>query len=167
MDYNRIRELVKKYWEGQTTIEEEEELKEFFFTAAELPQDLGIEQELFRHLREQSVLPLLEEDLTIKLRSQWKSRKRIWLPRHFLKYAALLVPLLVIGYLQLKQTKTKPPLAMDTDSFRDPKKALAETEKTLLLLSKNLDDGMASIQALKLFEPVKKARKTSKDHSNH
>ena len=167
MDYTKIRELVKKYWAGETSLNEEKQLIEFFSSADGCPQDLMKEKALFKFLGEESHVPDSKDDLTTKLRHVWEhpvktaphKSMKAW--RSVLKYAAVMVPLFVASYFLFLDKHPaqpqEPVVALDT--YTDPKQAIAETEKALMLLSKNMNDGLASVEALKLLKEVEKTHK--------
>jgi hypothetical protein len=84
-----------------------------------------------------------------------------------MKYAAIMIPLFLIGYFIVQKNRPEPAGTVQVDTFNDPQKAIAEAEKALLLLSKNMNDGLAELGTLKLFEEVKKSDKIKEQKSNH
>ena len=52
MDFNRIEELLAKYWECDTSLQEEEELKKFF-NSQEVPEHLMAYKSLFIYYEEE------------------------------------------------------------------------------------------------------------------
>ena len=157
MDYNKIRELLKKYWEGETSVEEERLLKDLLSQNNQLPKDLESEKKLFDYFKQERSVPALDEDLTERLKKQWKDEtpiKKLFAGKQWMKYAAVLIPLIVLGYFLVSTNSNK-----QTDTFDDPEKAIAETEKALLLLSRNMNDGMSQMQTFRLFDEIKKSEK--------
>lgn len=47
MDYNRIKNLLDRYWCGDTSVEEEHELKRFFSTHTDLPAEIEKDRKWF------------------------------------------------------------------------------------------------------------------------
>ena len=170
MDNDEIRRLLKKYWEGETELSEERFLKEFFTQTNSLPDDLKIYKDLFSYFRQEENIPELNEDLTESLKRYWHTPigtpiKKVPIWKKTLKWAAVIIPLIVIGYFIINGKRKEQIARIQTDSFDNPQKAIAETEKTLLLLSKNLSDGMAQIKTFKLLEELKNSKKFKEQNS--
>ena len=164
MDYDKVRKLLKKYWEGETDLAEERQLKDFFSQDRELPNDLKHEKSLFVYLKQGENASVPHYDPTEKLRKHWIESKEAPIKKmpwwkQSLKYAAVLVPLLLLGYYLINVNQNKQVITVQTDTFRDPKKAIAETEKALLLLSQNMNDGMSKMESFKLFDEVRNSKK--------
>lgn len=60
MDYQYIKQLLERYWEAETSQQEEEILK-IFFSQEELPEDLAKYKGLFDYQRQQASIGLGEE----------------------------------------------------------------------------------------------------------
>jgi len=164
MDNDEVRELLKKYWEGDTELSEENSLKEFFTQANSLTDDLKIYQDVFRYFKQEEKIPELNDDLAEGLKNYWQKPqeepvKKLPVWKKTLKWAAIIIPLIVAGYFILNRKQNEQIARIQTDSFDNPEKAIAETEKTLLLLSKNLSDGMAQMKTFKLVEELKNSKK--------
>ncbi|MGB8192556.1 MAG: hypothetical protein WCF67_11590 [Chitinophagaceae bacterium] len=164
MDYDKIRALLKKYWDGDTDLSEEQELKSFFAEHTDLPEDLKTEAGLFGYYRQEVSRPVLSEDITTKLRAQWANEKKsvfnkASFGRGLLRYAAVLAPLVLIGYFVVREKKVEERIVIQTDTFNDPQQAIAETEKALLLLSRNMNDGLSEMETIRGFEEVKNTSK--------
>jgi len=158
MDYNKIRALLEKYWEADTSLEEEALLRRFFVTHREaLPEDLREAAPLFGYFQAESEkeLPALPEASILPLR-----RARPW--QHWMKYAAMLLLLAGVGY-SIQQFRHKQQqldlYAWQQDTFTDPEKAYRETEKALELLARNLHKGTTQMEKLSYFnEATEKVR---------
>ncbi|WP_145718424.1 hypothetical protein [Chitinophaga japonensis] len=150
MDYNKIRALLEKYWEADTSLEEEALLRRFFVTHRDaLPEDLREAAPLFSYFQAESEkeLPALPDDRILPLR-----RARPW--QHWMKYAAMLLLLAGVGYSvqQFRQKQQQLDLsAWQQDTFTDPEKAYRETEKALELLARNLNKGTSQVEKLSYF----------------
>ena len=150
MEYNKIRELLERYWEGETSLEEEEMLRSFYAVEHnDLPADLLEAQPLFRYFTsaanvELPALPALELPPVI--------RQQPW--EHWMKYAAIFLIAIGLGYAgrqyQEKQHRIDVVLA-EKDTYDDPQKAFAATQKALRLLAKNLNKGTSQVQKLSYF----------------
>jgi hypothetical protein len=155
MEYNKIRELLEKYWEGESSLEDEEMLRSFY--AAEhtnLPADLLEAQPLFRYFKEEAnrMLPALPEIKTVIAQLPPIIRPKLY--EHWMKYAAVFLIAVGLGYAgrqyQEKQHRMDVVLAQK-DTYDDPEKAFAATQKALRLLAKNLNKGTSQVQKLSYF----------------
>jgi hypothetical protein len=148
MEYNKIRELLEKYWEGETSLEEEEMLRSFYTAEhKDLPADLLEAQPLFRYFSAEANLELPE----LPALTQFPP-VRAW--EHWMKYAAIFLIAIGLGYAgrqyQEKQRRIDVVLAQ-RDTYDDPQKAFAATQKALRLLAKNLNKGTSQVQKLSYF----------------
>ncbi|WP_160711114.1 hypothetical protein [Chitinophaga solisilvae] len=152
MDYKSISMLLEKYWEGETSLEEEAELREFFSTPhPDLPEALQEAAPLFGYFHEEAtrelVMPPVPE-LT-------NTAKVIALPvfRHWMKYAAVLLIGIGLGYAFRQHHQQEQLIAanMQRVNMDDPQRAFAETKKALQLLARNLNKGAGQMQKLAYF----------------
>lgn len=67
MNYEYIRELLDKFYNGETTREEELELTDFFSSAAELPAELEADRKVFAVLAEAQAFAEAPADLDEKI----------------------------------------------------------------------------------------------------
>ncbi|SHN39347.1 hypothetical protein [Chitinophaga sp. CF418] len=156
MEFNKVRELLDRYWDGTSTLEEEEVLRSFFSREiANLPADLKEAQPLFRYFAEESDIPMPvfpDIEMPVARTPERPVRQMIW--QHWMKYAAMLLVAVGIGYaarqVESKQDRIMASLS-EQDTFDDPEKAFAVTQKALQLLSRNLNKGTAQMQKLAYF----------------
>jgi hypothetical protein len=157
MEYNKIREILARYWEGETSLEEETALRHFFAEAAPgLPADLESARPLFAYFSVNDEVPVFDDSAM-----PWGASsngvhtlKSITPLQHWMKYAAILLMALGIGYgaRQYQQRQESIAVAaMKEDTFDDPQKALVFTQKALRILAKNLNKGTAQMQKLAYF----------------
>lgn len=156
MEFNKIRELLDRYWDGTSTLEEEEALRSFFSREiADLPADLKEAQPLFSYFAAEAEIPMpVFPDIEIAV-TQTPARpvkQLVW--QHWMKYAAMFLVAVGIGYAvrqaQIRQQQVMVAMAQE-DTFDDPEKAFAVTQKALQLLSRNLNKGTAQMQKLAYF----------------
>lgn len=149
MDF-KTSELLKKYWEAETSLQEEQELKELL--SASDDTELEEEKALFAHLSEKKEASLdesFDELLLAEINSQEKAKetKVISLKGYFREYAkiaAAVVVLLASGiYYQQQQQK----LVVE-DTFDNPELAYAELKKQLLIVSRYLNKGKETVSEL-------------------
>jgi len=146
MAYNEIRELLDRYWEGETSLAEEETLRRFFAENHEdLPKDLLEAQPMFRYFGAQAEVELPALPAIVVKTRPWE---------HWMKYAAVVLVAIGIGYAA-RQVKMKQEhidiVAGERDTYEDPEQAFAVTQKALKLLAKNLNKGTSQVQKLSYF----------------
>jgi hypothetical protein len=145
-----IRELLDKYLEGLSSLEEEKILREYFMRD-DVPKQLKSEAQWFNNASKQKVL---EEDVYSleKVMSQWvdqqeknenKLRIRFWA----LGIAAGLALLIGATFIfhQYRSAKT-------ADTYDDPQIAYLETKKVLLYVSQTLNKGTDKLQTVSRIE---------------
>jgi len=161
MEYNEIRELLTRYWEGETSLEEEALLRSFFAENQQgLPADLQDAAGLFGYFvmeagREEPALeemPAIEEKRTVVV-----SMPRPY--QHWMKYAAVLLLGAGLVYsgrqFRMKQEQVNDHSMAEAlnkaDTYEDPKEAYAATKKALELLAKNLNKGTTQAKKIAYF----------------
>lgn len=174
MDFNRIEELLAKYWECDTTLQEEEELKKFF-NGPDVPEHLLAYKSLFVYYHEEKkngqlddlfdeeVLKRIEE---VKNGSEEKKGKVVSLFYNIAKVAAVVLVVVTAGYF-VKQEYVDKKQEVDpylTDTFEDPQKAFEETKKALQMISANFKKGREQARKVSVFhEAQEKAKDIDKE----
>lgn len=146
MELNKIENIVEKYFQGETSIAEENELKEYF-SSPNVAQHLKQYQPIFGYFSQ-----VKEQKLTQEIPLQTKKRNVAWV-----SIAASVVVLLGIGtYFYLSEKKSAPVVAQtELGTYDDPEEALAATQKALALLSNNVNVGIESVHYIKEYEQSK------------
>lgn len=143
MEFNKIEVLLEKYFEGETSIAEEIELKNYFSSPNVAPH-LEQYQPLFGYF---SIAK--EQKYTQQIPLHSIKRKVAWL-----SIAASVVIMLGIGsyvYFNANVAKENNELG----SYDDPEEALAATQKALAMLSNNVNVGVESVQYIQVYENTK------------
>ena len=144
MESDKITLLVARYFEGETSVADEVELKKYF-TSSEIAPDLVQYKPLFQYLASNSSyefakgIPLLES----------KSNPIKWL-----SIAASVVVLLGVGWYAFSTYSTSKP-STDLGSFDDPQVAFEETQKALELLSTQVNTGIESVRYVQTYEDTR------------
>ncbi|BDU23343.1 MULTISPECIES: hypothetical protein [unclassified Flavobacterium] len=148
MELNKIENLLEKYFQGETTIAEEKELREYF-SSPNVAQHLEQYKSMFGYFSLAK-----EQKSTYEIPLQTKKRNVAWL-----SIAASAVILLGIGtyYFASEQSTTTTAVASKTElgTYDDPEEALKATQKALALLSNNVNVGIESVQYIKEYEQSK------------
>lgn len=139
MELHNIKQLLEKYFDGQTSIQEEKELKNYF-SSKNIVSELMQYQDMFGYFsKEQQTETQIEPTL-----KQKPNRKWLWM-------AASVVVLLGIGFTFLKHSVQ----SEDLGTFDNPEIAFEETQKALQLVAENLNKGKQKIEYIQEYENAK------------
>lgn len=146
MELNRIEDILEKYFQGETTIVEENQLKEYF-SSSNVAQHLEQYKPMFGYFSQ-----VKQQKSTHEIPLQTKKRNVAWL-----SIAASVVVLLSIGtYFYVSEKNTAPVVAQsELGTYDNPEEALKATQKALALLSNNVNVGIESVQYIKEYEQSK------------
>ena len=140
MELDRIEILLEKYFEGETSIAEENELKAYF-SSADVAQHLEHYKAMFGYFssaKEQK----FEQQIPLKS----KKLQVAWL-----SVAASVVILLGMFTFYNRNISH----SEDLGTYNDPEKAFEETQKALNLLSKNVNVGVESMHYVNEYQQSK------------
>jgi len=164
MDSKQLEQLLEKYWSCETSLEEERMLREHF--RGDVPENLKDTAELFRYFETQQTKSIGGSDfdgVVIKKIKQskleGKSAKMIF---NYARIAAgLLVVVTATYFVRQEVRKAYPPEVVDT--YSDPKLALEETKKALMMISKGFNKAQKEAGKIKAFnEAEEKLQKQTK-----
>ncbi|MCZ8090486.1 hypothetical protein [Flavobacterium sp.] len=144
MALDRIEKLVEKYFEGETSIAEEKELKTYF-SSTDVAQHLEQYKPVFGYF---SQAKQEQFTATISLKSKRKQKRLAWL-----SVAASLVVMLGIGFFAYQNTSD--PNQENLGVIDDPEIAFRETQKALALISKHVNTGIESVNYLGEYQQSK------------
>jgi hypothetical protein len=153
MDSKHIEELLEKYWNAETTLEQEQELRAFF-QSNNVPENLSEAAMLFRYFETEKSKKLNENfdaDVTKKLK-QRQGGKIVPMTNWFriARVAAGIVVVVAAVYLVGQEVRKRNPNEVaDTES--DPKLAFEETKKALLMISKNFHKAQKEASMINLL----------------
>lgn len=144
MALDRIEILIEKYFEGETSIAEEKELKAYF-SSSDVAQHLEQYKPVFGYFSQAK-----QEQFTasIPLKSRKKQKRLAWL-----SVAASLVVMLGIGFFAYQNTSE--PTEENLGVIDDPEIAFKETQKALALISKHVNTGIESVNYLGEYQQSK------------
>jgi hypothetical protein len=145
-----IRELLDKYLEGTTSLEEEKILKEYF-NRSEIPRELKAEAEWFEHASRQHVsneeVRSLETWMTQWVENQEHNTRKIHLRTWTMGIAAGLIILAGTAFFLQHYRASK-----TGDTYQDPQMAYLEARKVLLYVSQTLNKGTDKLQTVSRFQ---------------
>jgi hypothetical protein len=162
MEYHAIEEILNRYLEGESTLEEEMLLKKYF-SQDDLPQEQREMQEMFRYLTEaqkESAPPFdVTADLNSLIEKEWQKETRNRF-RHVLAWVGSAAAVLVLAVGIFRYT-SKPEYVIK-DTYKDPKLAYAETKRALLKISRTMNHKTANLKYLsKIDESFKQVNKVA------
>ena len=148
MDSKRLEELLQRYWECETSLEEEQELREYFCTE-QVPEQWKEASTLFHYFekqRKQTLTGTFDESVVTKINAP-KGRMMSLVQISLRIAAGVAVVLAAVFFVRQEIRKNSNELVLE-DTYDDPEKALEETKKALMMISKGF--GRAEAQAKKI-----------------
>jgi len=148
MDSKKLEELLQKYWDCETSLEEQQQLREYF-CSVNVPEQWKETAALFHYFEQQKQKSVNEQfDRTMLGRIKTSPKGKVTnLVQTSLRIAAGVAVLVAAVFFVRQEIRNNDAVAME-DTFDDPKKALEETKKALLMISKGF--GRAEQQAKKI-----------------
>ena len=166
MDSRRIEELLNKYWECETSLEEEQQLREFF-NGTHVPEQFKEAAVLFRYFRENKKKSIADTGFENKItRKLQPSKSKIYhLTYNAMRIAAGIAVLMVaVWFIKTEVRKSTPQEIVDT--YDDPQLAFEETKKALLMISKGFGQAEEEAKKINLFnEAQEEIQKSPKAES--
>ena len=162
MDSKEIDQLLEKYWECQTSLEDEALLKEYF-NGADIDAKYDEVSDLFKYYAHEKTQVELGDDFNEKVlaslqtgtASSIKGPARIGrvikLFGDIAKVAAVGLIIVTAGYFIKQEVEKEDAQPLLTDTFEDPQKAFEETKKALQLISKNFNKGRKQAKKVATF----------------
>jgi len=149
MDFKNVEELLKKYWNCETTLEEEKQLRDYF-GGDSIPDQWKDTAPLFRYFEEakkKSINDLAFEGEVMRKVHAPNQGRVVKLVYSAMKIAAGLAVVIAATWIIRSEIRESTPQAV-VDTYEDPKLAFEETKKALLMISKSF--GTAEEQARKI-----------------
>lgn len=143
MEFDKMEALLEKYFEGETSIAEENELKDYF-SSSDVAPHLEQYRPLFGYFAEAKEQKLMNNVHLIS-----KKPKGAWL-----SIAASIAVLIAVGtYTYFSSNSVKENKELGT--YDDPEEAFEATQKALAMLSNNVNVGVEGVQYLQVYEVTK------------
>ena len=168
MDSNRLKELLGRYWNGESTLEEEQQLRDHFSTS-EIPEELKETAALFKYFEQSKKKSLtdISFDRTIveKIHKPAAAKGRVAsIVFNAMKIAAGIAVLMVaIWFVRTEVRQSTPQEVVDT--YDDPKMAFEETKKALLMISKSFGSAEKQAKKINMFNDAKEEIQRRKKES--
>ena len=146
---SEIGRLLEKFYEGETTLREERELKAYF-ASGEVPDDLRSEADYFDYLAAAKEEGAHKRPIIFMEPKQDRKKPGMWM-RPLMVAASLMLIISVTGVIYQQQQQSRRDI-MVLQSEDDVELAYQETKKALLLISGQLKKGEQGVQELSHFD---------------
>lgn len=143
MESVKIENLLEKYFQGETSIAEENELRNYF-SSPDVAQHLEQYKPIFGYFSLAK-----EHQFTPEIPPKSKKRNVAWI-----SIAASVVVLLGIGTYAYYSADVANK-SQDLGTYDDPEEAFRATQKALSLLSDNVNVGIESVQYIQVYQTTK------------
>ena len=153
MDSKNLEQLLEKYWNCETTLEEEQQLRTFFQNGS-IPDAMKDTTTLFRFFEAEKNKTLqenFEKTVTKELR-QRQGGKIISMVSfaNIARIAAGVLVMVVATYFIRQEVRKSYPQELQ-DTYSDPKMALEETKKALMMISNSFNKAQRDAGKIKAF----------------
>lgn len=146
MDSKIIDQILDKYWEGETSLQEEAQLREYF-AQDDVPAKYDSIKPMFQFFKQEQEAYLngdFDERLSSKLKAVEKQEPKAKSLTFYIRRVAAIAAILVGVFFVTNKVYTSidpPGVAMSDDEKKEAKLAYAEAKAALLLISKKLNKG--------------------------
>jgi hypothetical protein len=166
MDSKNINALLEKYWNCETSLEEEQQLKEYF-RGREIPEQLRETAVLFQYFDEHKKKDLTDSGFDQEVLTKVKTPKQgkvVKLLYNSMRIAAGIAVLVIATFLVRNEIrKTSPAPIATEDTYEDPKLAFEETKKALMMISKSFGSAQDKAKKINMFNEAQKSIQKQED----
>ena len=143
MELNDLRILLKKYEEGETSLQEERDLKEYF-NSNEVAQEFIASKSIFNFDVESKKIEYSKEiQLKSKLKRKWA-------------YAGVAASILILmSFLFFNDLTNKKLEEQNLGTIEDPEQAYLKTKETLQMVADVFSEGREDLEYLNEFNKTK------------
>lgn len=159
MDYKNINQLLEKYWEGETSIQEEETLKQYF-NNGNVAKELLPYQPLFQYFKEEQDVLIsddFEKNFLEKIKNEPEAKVKPLRWMKVIRSIAAVGIILLCSLLAYQNFNQKPVDPFAKYEVQTEKEAIEATKAALLLLSGKMKKGRK--KASKGLVEVKEAKR--------
>ena len=158
MDSKNINALLEKYWNCETSLEEEQQLKEYF-RGKQIPEQLKETAVLFQYFDEHKKKDLTDSGFDHEVLAKVKGPKQgkvVKLLYNSMRIAAGIAVLVVATFLVRNEIRKGNPVPVE-DTYDDPKIAFEETKKALQMISKSFGSAQDKARKINMFNEAQKS----------
>lgn len=175
MELTQVKILLKKYYQSETTANEEKQLKDYFNTH-EVPDELKVDRYLFQSLSDFSNEQGVSDDVSAEIISyindyeQDRKSAKLTFRKKLTIYlsAAASIAILLTASLFIYQNRQYDEDRMGT--ITDPEKAYEQTKETLMYVSSLMNKSKQYLEPLEKFseaeeemKPIRKINESMKE----
>lgn len=166
MDSKEIGQLLEKYWNCETSLEDEQILRSYF-SGPNVPDQLKDAADLFRFFeseRKRALDENFDHSMMRSVKKTERTTKVISMVRwvQVARIAAGVLVMVAAGYFVRNEImKSKDQVQALEDTFTDPKDALEETKKALMMISRSFGKAKEGAGKINLFNEAE--QKIGKD----
>lgn len=165
MELGQIEHLLTKYYKGDTTLEEERLLQEYFTSQSEIPDELNASRQQFLITKAAAESKSDPASLTLRIEKQIDNQSAFLQvsTRSRLLYRLMTAASIVflIGFASVLIYHNQRTKARDT--FSDPELAYTEAQKTLYYISAKMNKGIRPLSSVaKINTATEKLRNLEK-----
>lgn len=143
MEFNDLRVLLKKYELGETSLQEEHHLRDYFSTN-DVPQEFEVYKKIFSFSKESQKIEY-SKDIQLKAKP-----KRKWL------YTGIAASILIImSFLFFNNLTNRSLDEQNLGTIEDPEQAYLKTKETLKMVADIFSEGKQDLEYLKEFNKTK------------
>ena len=151
MDSEKLHGLLQKYWNCETTLEEERLLQAYF--RGSIPEALKDTASLFRYFDEQRRKGIsdlsFERQVMNKVRGGGKTRMTSFIYNSMRIAAGIVVLVMAVWLVRMEVRKAD--TVEITDTYDDPRMAFEETKKALMMISRSFSTAEEQARKINLF----------------
>ena len=169
MDSKRLDELLQKYWNAETSLEEEQQLR-VFFASESVPESLKETSTLFQYFDEQKKLGVGDNSFDKELLEKIRPKGKIISMVQVARIAAGLFVVVAAAYFIREEVRKAYPTEQvsneeitNEDTYTDPKVAFEETKKALMMISKSFNKAQKQASKINVFNEATKKIKEHKE----
>ncbi len=157
MDSNIIEQLLEKYWMAETSLEEEQQLRDFF-QSKDVPESMKATAEMFRFFdseKNKSLNENFESTVTKQLRQRQGGKVISMSFTNIARIAAGILVVVAAGYFIRQEVRKSYPQELQ-DTYSDPQMAFEETKKALMMISNSFGKARHEAGKMKVFNDAEK-----------
>lgn len=150
---NKVRALLVKYYQAETSLEEEDYLREYFCNNQNIPFDLLAEREMFS--THATIIPNVHHNIEAGILNAIDKAKReekilpFRIGKHAPVWAAAASIVVLLGIAWFLSNNTPESLMVDT--YDDPYVALQETQRVLALVGSKINMVQNEMRSLEML----------------
>jgi hypothetical protein len=164
MDSNEINDLLARYWNCETSLAEEQQLRDYF-KGEDIPSDLRETAALFQYFennKKKSLRDVSFDKLVLeKVHPAGAGRVKRLFYNSMRIAAGLVVVMMAIWFIRNEVRESTPQEMVDT--YDDPKLAFEETKKALMMISKSFGTAEQQAKKINMFNEAQEEIQKKKD----